>query len=183
MFTTTLAYPNGDSYTGQFSTNLAGVPVPHGYGTMTRVNGETHTGYYYEGRRHGQGQSYSTITQRHYNGGYVNDQEEGFATITRPGTYGGQRQYSGQVANNMRHGRGMQVETSTSGSIITFDGQWVNDQLVGQGSFKVTESGCTHTYEGTFVAGKLEGWGTYYNSWGVRYRAFFQAGSVIQWSV
>jgi hypothetical protein len=181
MQTSTLLYANGDRYVGQVTTNLAGVVLPHGYGTTTRANGDTHTGYYYEGRRHGQGQSYSVVNQRQYNGGFVYDREEGYATIIRPGTFGGQRQYAGYVANNQRHGEGKQWETSVSGRVTMYEGQWVNDQLVGRGKFIVSELGYSHWYEGNFVNGQLEGFGTYTNAaYGVKYNAVFQGGNVIQ---
>src|SRR5208282_3563330 len=114
MMTSTLYYPNGDSYVGQVTTNF-GITVPHGYGTMTRVNGDYYTGNFYDGRRHGQGQSYSVSTQRHYSGGFVCDREEGYATITCPGIFGGQRQYVGNMANNQRHGQGILWETTIGG--------------------------------------------------------------------
>ena len=181
--TSTLYYANGDSYVGQVSTNLSGITLPNGYGTMTRPNSDYYSGNFFEGRRHGQGQSYSVSTQRHYNGGFVYDREEGFATITCPGTFGGQRQYVGYMANNQRHGRGTFWEITTGGQTMMYEGLWVNDQLNGPGKYTVTDFGSMYCCEGNFVNGRLEGPGTYSNSpFGVKYSANFQAGNVIPWN-
>jgi hypothetical protein len=182
MQTETIVYINGDRYVGQTCRTCAGV-FPHGYGTMTKFNGDTYTGYYYEGRRHGSGQNYYASTQRFYNGGFSYDQEDGYATITCPAPYGGQRQYVGNVKNNQRHGAGRQVETSTSGRVVVYEGQWTYDQLSGPGKYTQTDCGTTIFCEGNFVNGRLEGWGWYSaSSSGSRCRALFQGGLVIQLS-
>lgn len=149
---------------------------------MTRPNGDTYTGNFYEGRRHGQGQSYSVSAQRHYSGGFSYDREEGYATITCPGTYGGQRQFVGYILNAQRHGRGQQWEIWPSGQTTMFDGEWVYDQLNGMGKFTITQYGVTHCYEGNFVNGLLEGFGTYSNTaQNIRYTAFYQSGNMVSW--
>jgi hypothetical protein len=180
---TSLSYANGDSYVGQVSTTYSGITLPHGYGTMTRPNGDFYTGNFFEGRRHGQGQSYSVAIQRHYSGGFVYDKEEGYATITCPGVFGGQRQYVGTMSNNQRHGQGILWETKPGGETTMYEGLWVNDQLNGPGKFSVTDYKSTCICEGVFVNGRLEGVGTYSNSpFGPKYNATFQGGNVIPWN-
>jgi hypothetical protein len=181
----TLVFPGGATYEGQVILTLGGLVVPHGYGTMRNLTGDIHTGNYYEGLRHGQGQSYSQTTQRYYNGAYVNGREEGFCTIACPSLNGGgTRQYVGSRSGGVRHGQGQLVEMMASGQTTVFEGVWYNDQLSGQGKFTFSQpGGGTHVYEGNFVGGRLEGWGTYMNTtaFNMRYNAFFQAGNVIQW--
>jgi len=182
MLTETLSYPNGDRYIGQVGRTTTGIIVAHGYGTSTKANGETYTGHYYEGHRHGQGQSYSPISQRHYNGGFVYDREEGYATITMPGNFGGQRQYIGYMSNNQRQGQGQQWETAVTGQVTVFEGMWSSDQLNGQGKYTISGIGFGQCYEGSFVNGKLEGLGTYTDTIsGAKYKGLFQGGNVIQW--
>lgn len=179
----TLVYPSGATYNGQVIVTLSGA-VPHGYGTMTNLTGDTHTGNYSQGLRHGQGQSYSSSTQRYYSGTYVNGREEGFCTITCPSlSGGGMRQYVGYRSGGLRHGQGQLVETLTTGQTTVFEGVWYNDQLNGQGRFTMSQpGGGTHVYEGNFVAGRLEGWGSYTNmTLNLRCSALFQGGNVIQW--
>lgn len=181
---TTLLYPNGNRYDGPFITNLAGVPVPHGYGTMSRVDGEIYSGSFFEGRRHGQGYSYHQATQRQYTGGYVDDREEGYGMIIRPGPFGGQQYYLGQVYDGLPHGRGMYVETASNGSITRYEGQWSSNQLTGPGKLTITEFGYTTVCEGTFVNWKLEGWGFLTSTlYGGPFGARFQSGNVTQWAV
>jgi len=182
----TLAYPSGATYNGEVIVTLTGGFIPHGYGTMTNLMGDTHSGNYYEGLRHGQGQSYSASTQRYYSGAYVMGREEGFCTITCPSFNGsGVRQYVGYRSGGVRHGQGQLIESMTTGETTIFDGVWVNDQLNGPGRFTISQPGApTHVYEGNFVTGRLEGWGTYMNlTLNVRYNVLFQGGNVIQWGV
>ena len=180
--TTTLYYPNGDIYVGQVSTTFNGVTLPHGCGTLTSPNGDYHIGNFSEGRRHGPGQSYSVTTQRHYNGGFVYDREEGFATITCPGSFGGQRQYIGNMANNVRHGQGILWESTVGGQTTTFEGIWQNDQLNWLGKYTISDFRSSHVYEGMFINGLLDGPGTYSNTlFGVKYNAMFQGGNMVSW--
>lgn len=181
-YSSSLYYPNGDRYAGQVHTSSTNTIVPHGYGTMAKVNGETYTGYFYEGLRHGQGQSYNTATQRLYSGSYQLDQEEGYATITKPGTNGGQRQYVGFMQRNQRHGSGRQWEMSVDGQIGCFEGVWSSDQLSGPGKYIVQGIGYGQCCEGVFVNGQLEGMGTYTDMiTGLRYNVLFSRGTVVQW--
>ena len=182
----TLVYSGGATYTGQVIVSPSGVLVPHGSGTMRNSTGDTHTGEYYEGFRHGQGQSYSTSTQRYYSGSYVNGREEGFCTLQCPSTSGGGvRKYVGVRSGGVRHGQGQLFETSLNGETTIFEGVWFNDQLSGPGRFALSQPGAgTHIYEGNFTGGRLEGWGTYMNTANyVKYNVFFQAGNVVQWGV
>jgi hypothetical protein len=182
MQTPTLICTNGDRYVGQTCRSYNGVVFPHGYGTMTKVNGDTYTGYYYEGLRHGSGQYYSASTQRYYNGGFSYDQEDGYAMITCPLPYGGLRQYVGWIKNGQRHGQGQQWETSASGKVTQFEGQWTYDQFNGPGKYTQTEYNTTICCEGTFINGRLEGWGWYSTSpYGTRKSALFQGGLAVRW--
>ncbi len=175
-------YPNADRYAGQVHISSNSTIVPHGYGTMIKANGETYTGYFYEGLRHGQGQSYSPATQRLYSGSYQLDQEDGYATITMPGINGRQRQYAGFMQQNQRHGSGRQWETSVDGQISCFEGVWINDQLCGQGKYIVQGIGYGQCCEGIFVNGQLEGMGAYTDMiTGLRYNVLFSRGTVVQW--
>lgn len=183
MQTQTLVYNNGDRYVGQTCRSCTGFLLPHGQGTMNKANGDTYTGYYHEGLRHGSGQYYSASTQRYYNGGFSYDQEDGQATIICPAPNGGQRQYVGNVKNNQRHGYGRQWETSASGKVTQFEGQWMYDQLNGPGKYTETECSQTSCCEGNFVNGRLEGWGWYWTApYGTKRKVVFQGGLVVQWS-
>jgi len=180
-YSSTLYYPNGDIYVGQVHTSATNIIVPHGYGSMTKVNGETYTGSFYEGLRHGQGQSYNAASQRHYLGTYNCDQEEGYATITRPAANGGQRQFTGYMVRNQRHGSGRQWETTANGQSACFEGIWTYDQLSGPGKFTIQGVGYGHLCEGTFVNGQLEGLGTMTDTvTGTRYSVRFQGGTAVQ---
>jgi hypothetical protein len=178
-----LMYTNGDTYFGQIST-FQGIVLPHGYGTLTKPTGDTHVGTFYEGRRQGQGQSFIVSSQRLYNGEFNCDREEGYAIITFPGTLGTQRQYSGYIMNGQRHGYGKQVEVLATGRTTLYEGDWACDQLNGRGKFIIMEGAVTHCYEGNFVNGRLEGWGTYSGTpLNVRYNVWFQGGIVTSWGL
>jgi hypothetical protein len=176
----TLYFQDGNIYHGPVAYSApASSYLPHGYGTMTRTTGDTYTGYFSQGYKHGQGTSYSHTQQRWYEGGFVADREEGYATVICPNDLGGQRTYRGAMENNMRHGRGQQMETTTAGRTILFEGTWNSDVLTGPGRFTLTEAGITHTYQGTFLNGRLEGWGTYNTSQSaVSYNVYFQGGNM-----
>jgi hypothetical protein len=180
--TPSILYTNGDKYFGQTYRTYTGYPLAHGYGTMYKANGDTYTGNYSEGRRHGYGQFYSASIKRQYIGGFRYDEEEGYATIICPVAHGGQRCYVGDVRKGKRHGQGRQSETSASGCVTQFEGQWVDDQLQGPGKYTKTECNTTTCCEGTFINGRLEGWGTYSSSsYGSKKSAFFQGGLVVRW--
>lgn len=174
-----LNYDNGDKYYGHTTETSDGNLLPHGYGTMTEVDGDWHRGYYHEGRRHGFGESYSVSTQRHYKGEFVHDEEYGDATITWPNPDGGQTRYIGKVKNGQRDGKGRQWATSSSGKVTQFEGVWQNDQLTGPGKKTEIEGGTTIYHSGHFVNGLLEGIGCYSISpYKVQYRVLFRAGVV-----
>jgi len=177
----TLYFQNGNIYTGSVYYDSATQSYhPHGYGSMTRPSGDTYTGSFSQGYKHGQGTSYSPNQQRTYQGGFVSDREEGYATISCPNDQGGRRTYMGYMQNNVRHGPGQQTETTNTGRTLVFNGTWINDMLSGPGTLALTEAGITHYYEGRFVNGKLEGDGTYCTSQnGIKYRAVYQGGNMV----
>jgi len=176
-----LYFQNGNIYTGSvYYDSLTRSYLPHGNGTMTTPSGDTYTGSFSQGYKHGQGVSSSPTRQRTYRGGFVSDREEGYATIICPTELGGQRTFVGYMQNNVRHGRGQQTETTNTGRTVVFDGTWSNDVLSGPGMFTLTEAGVTHFYQGSFTNGKLEGYGTYSTSQdGTRYNAIYQGGNMI----
>ena len=176
-----LYFQNGNIYTGSvYYDSLSRSYLPHGHGTMTTPSGDTYTGSFSQGYKHGQGVSTSPARQRTYRGGFVSGREEGYATIICPTEQGGQRTFVGYMENNVRHGRGQQTETTNTGRTVVFDGTWNNDVLIGPGMYTLTEAGVTQFYQGSFANGRLEGYGTYSTSQdGTRYNAIYQGGNMI----
>jgi hypothetical protein len=155
-----LSFGNGQIYIGQTVVSLTGIPVPHGYGTMTNVNGNYYRGNWRQGQRHGAGEQYDASTGRYYYGEFSNDREEGYATITRSGEYGETRRYEGYVRGSSRHGWGIQTEYSMNGTMTIFEGTWEYDTLQGWGRYTTTSSnGYSQKCEGMFVNGRLHGEG------------------------
>jgi len=179
----TLAYPDGRIYTGQVSLSVTGLFVPHGYGTDKRPNGETYTGSFFNGKKHGQGTRYDSTTQRTYRGGFVNDEEEGYATVTRPGAYGGRRDYVGYMCRGVRHGWGRQTQMNLAGEVTAWEGQWYMDVLTGMVSVTQSAYGTSNIkYEGVYINGRLEGagWCTDYTT-GLKRPVYFQNGNALQY--
>jgi radial spoke head protein 1 len=177
-----LDFQDGRVYNGQVTLSFTGLIVAHGYGTLQRRNGETYMGMFDRGKKHGQGTHYDPTIGRTYEGWYVNDEEEGSATVTRPGALGGRRNFVGYMYRGMRHGWGRQTETMPDGETVIWEGQWSMDVLDGMGS--VTLSGYYNarvTYEGRYVMGRLDGpgWATDYAT-NMRWQVYFQGGNVVQ---
>ena len=182
METLPLTYPDGRTYSGQVTISITGLLVPHGYGKMIKPNGDTYVGYWYDGKRHGQGTCYDASNGRTYTGGFVNDEEEGWAQVSRPGAFGGQKDYLGYVYHGYRHGWGRQTETASTGETTVFEGNWFNDELSGMGSVSHTQAGSGQCYQGNYKNGRLEGAGYCTDLvTGARRQVYFSCGNVSQW--
>ena len=93
----------------------------NGYGTYIWFNGDTddrswshgdkYTGYFLNGKMHGQG-VYYYINGDVYIGNYLNGKQSGYGVIT----YSFGEKFSGYFMNNLKHGKG--VITTTKGKEI-----------------------------------------------------------------
>lgn len=177
-----LTFTDGRTYIGQTVVSLTGIPVPHGYGTMTSLDGVYYRGNWHQGQRHGTGLQVDPSSGRTYYGAFVNDREEGYAIVTRSGYFGETRHYEGFIYWGNRHGQGIQIETMANGSKTIFEGTWEDDVLEGWGRYTTTSViGATQTYEGWFVNGQLQGQGYMVDSsrGNQRWPVTFAAGNVI----
>jgi hypothetical protein len=195
-------YLNGDSYYGQVWPVAVG-SMPHGYGRMINAStGLTYTGYWHQavwngygelqyangdaykgdfcqGRKHGNGESYTAASQRRYKGQFVNEVEEGLGEITAPNVNGGQGQriYRGYMHNGLRHGQGSLWLLDPYGQPTKFEGQWANGVLNGYGKI---ETKLQHL-SGNLINGNLEGSGTEKDiTTGKTYNVLFQGGRIVQ---
>ena len=111
---------DGDTYTGYFLNGLK-----HGYGTLIYSNGDIQEGLWEQGYITGQC-SYSWSSGNKYVGEFKNDKLNG------PGTFTGQEfTYEGDWYDDKRHGEG----TFTHSNGIEYSGQWNNDQMHGEGEY------------------------------------------------
>jgi hypothetical protein len=179
-----LVYADGRTYNGQTIISLTGLPIPHGYGTMTNAAGSFYRGTWNQNLRHGTGQSYDASTGRSYCGGFLDDREEGYAVVSRPGPLGDQRMYEGYIVESKREGWGRQTEISLNGTRTIFEGTWEDDVMEGWGKYTIMGNGSNEMYEGTFVDGILQGQGYMVDFLtGQRYRVTFTAGGNIMTKV
>jgi hypothetical protein len=167
-------YATGEVYTGDFSLNTW-----HGYGELVSRNGDTYKGQFYQGQKHGQGESYEAAKQKYYKGQFASGRQEGWGRITAPALAGapGQRVYEGFLKNDLRHGQGTLWFNDAYGQLTTFSGNWANGVLNGQGR----QQHPSQHLIGTFVNGSLEGNGTETDPMtGKTHAVLFQHGLVVQ---
>ena len=108
----------------------------NGYGHLKTLNGDYYKGEFVNDVRHGIGESYQALSQRHYNGGFRVGIEEGYAVITKVDSEknGGRKRYEGEVRNGRRHGRGKLSVTQLDGQTASLEGTWVTGLLHGPGN-------------------------------------------------
>ena len=134
-----------------------------GQGKTVLPNGDTYTGGYQNGKRHGQGKYRFKKSQAIYEGEYSQGKKHGRGVFHYPdgSKYDGQwvddlrsghgvythangDTYDGEWANNVREGRGVYTYSLTGSK---FEGLWTRDRRAGHGTIHHTN----HKFSGTFV--------------------------------
>jgi hypothetical protein len=116
--------------------------LPHGKGILTYPSQHVYDGEFQEGRSHGKGTSYGTIT-----------------TGARKGPF----KYEGFWLEDMMAGRGK--FTFPNGDV--YDGDWSKDKPNGTGMYTFKESGSR--YVGQMKDGERHGFGTFVHKDGTKY--------------
>jgi len=139
----TLILNDSSSYFGEFFMGTI-----HGRGTLCEKNGTVYVGEWVHGIRDGDG--YETLTDGSvYMGEYKEGKRHGVGTMLAKS--GGPVMYSGSWNEGLYHGEGVAVYRATSDSTsIDFDS-------------KLDSNLSTVQYEGSFVRGQLDGFGTLTN--------------------
>ena len=150
---------NGDSYTGDWDHG-----VFHGTGTYTWADGDSYTGDWAEGVRHGNG-TYTWADGSYYTGQFTEGKRTGQGTTV--GADGAV--YVGSYLDGKRNGRG----TQTLASGDRYDGDWVEDSRHGHGTYTWAGGG---SYAGDWVEGVRTGRGKYTASDGSVYEGDFLDG-------
>jgi len=101
----TFTFPDGSSYTGEFSTNATCAKVRNGRGTYTSLS-EKYTGSWLNDRMNGEG-TYNFASGAGYQGGFLDGHFHGFGTYTWPD---GAR-YSGNWLQSKMHGDGVYIDS------------------------------------------------------------------------
>ena len=137
------------------------------------ANGDTYTGRFVEGKKHGDGVyaaagAQGGITEGVWNNGIL----EGPVTITYPtgtfqGIYVNNRmvdgsgvyyfangdRYDGVFVDGRKHGPGRYTDVRNG---TVYDGEWVLGRREGYGVYTASDG---YAYEGEWIAGMKEGWG------------------------
>ena len=147
----TMQYTSGNTYTGPFVNGKR-----HGKGKFVwkeeKWKGDTYDGDWVEGKKHGKGK-YTYASGNTYDGDWTNDTRTGKGVFT----YANGETYIGDFVKGRKHGKGKY--TYASGN--TYNGDWVNDNRTGKGVFTYANG---DVYTGDFVENKKHGKGTY--TWG-----------------
>jgi len=154
-----------------------------GVATATFNNGDSYTGSYMGGKRHGKGK-YTFVAAGGgeeeedpkvvtYQGDYINGTKSGVGKFVYPdGSV-----YFGEWANNKRHGMG----TYTYPNGDRYCGQWVNGTKEGNGTYLYKADGTMVT--GTFNGDNcLSGSWEYYDEKDVRFSAEHAGSSTVRYS-
>ncbi|CAL8067975.1 unnamed protein product [Calicophoron daubneyi] len=120
----------------------------HGYGKAILPNGDSYEGMYENGKRHGEG-IYKFKNGARYDGHYQENRKHGLGTFYYPdGSI-----YEGMWTDGLRNGRGKY--TYINGDV--YEGEWRDHLRHGQGTY--TFFATKLRYEGTWKAGKMDGFG------------------------
>ena len=153
----TLTLEDGSSYDGTTYDD-----VPSGTGVLTMPNGDTYTGDFENGLRHGVG---TLCTDTHtYKGTWHGNKFHGLGTLH----YATGEMYDGEFSNGLRHGIGRLVESTRA----WYRGEWRHDRKHGRGSWHSDEG----MYEGQFQNGRRHGSGTMTYTNGSTYKGHWSRG-------
>jgi len=136
------AYPNGDSYEGQFKKGAR-----HGAGTYYDAGGPHYEGEFCEGMMEGAG-TYYYHKNEVYKGQWHESKRHGAGRFQ----YFDGAVYDGQWEDDMRHGTGSMSEADGS----VFEGQWEYDERSGEGKVTFADGG---KYQGLWARNRRHGFG------------------------
>ena len=124
----------GDTYTGYFLNGLK-----HGYGILQYSSGDILEGIWEEGLINETESTYTWKSGSKYVGGFKNDEMNGYGKFTN--TVG---EYEGDWHDGVRHGEGSFIHSNG----MTYSGQWSNDQKNGEGEYTSPQGSI---YVGSFM--------------------------------
>lgn len=135
--------------------------VLHGYGTRTKLNGDSYTGDWNYGACHGTG-TYTWASGDSYTGQWADGSRHGTGTYT----WADGDSYTGDWVEGARTGYG--IWTSSDGN--TYEGEFLNGKFHGQGTFTFAIG---DSYTGDWVEGMHHGYGIYTWANGTKYEGQF----------
>ena len=149
----TMQYASGNTYTGPFVNGKR-----HGKGKFVgkeeKWKGDSYDGDWVEGKKQGTGTYFWASSGNTYTGDWVSDNRTGKGTFR----FADGDVYVGEFVKGARHGKGKYIYASGN----VYDGDWVNGTRTGKGTYTYKNG---DVYVGDFVEGKKIGKGTY--TWGV----------------
>jgi len=89
-----------------------------------------------------------------YNGGWKDNEQEGYGVMQYPEKSGGDPLYEGEWSNGKKHGTGKY----TWGCGSVYEGEWKEGKKHGKGKYAMSSG---NVYEGDFVEDRWEGYGKY----------------------
>ncbi|MFH0893038.1 MAG: hypothetical protein V2A54_01280 [Bacteroidota bacterium] len=166
----TYTYANGSKYVGNTIANKR-----NGYGVFTWASGDKYEGGWKDGKKHGDGKYYfadgtsktgtwvedvyqetttsdQKVTTGKKTGCISGDCSNGFGTYV----FESGEKYAGNWKNDERNGKG----TNYFASGASYTGEWKDDKKHGQGSYTYKPESTLEKYDGTYIAGSMEGQGT-----------------------
>lgn len=152
-----LTLDDGSSYAGTTYED-----VPYGTGVLTMLNGDTYSGGFENGQRHGVG-TFCTDTYT-YKGLWRNNKFHGLGTLH----FVTGEMYDGEFSDGLRHGIGRLVESARA----WYRGEWRHDQKHGKGHCHSDDG----LYEGQFQNGRRHGSGTMTYQNGSTYKGHWSRG-------
>ncbi len=161
--TSTVKFPNGDSYEGEFENGLF-----HGYGVYTSSNGDRYEGQFREDVMSGQGTMIYKNGNK-YVGHFLNGKRNGLGELT----YSNGDIYRGEFRDDRRTGEGTYVFSNGS----RYEGEFLDGRRHGKGRY-VYPSG--DEYRGYFSNGKMDGVGICTYSNGQIIKGLWKSGRMVK---
>ncbi|CAK4667035.1 unnamed protein product [Aphanomyces euteiches] len=137
-----------------------------GLHTFVYENGDTYTGTFRKGKRHGHGKYVSKLTRHVYDGEWDLDQRHGKGVLT---SGSGDFIYDGDWCRDTRTGKGTCVFRGSE----NYTGQWQDNRFHGYGVYTDADGS---VYEGEFVQGVKQGMGKLTTSDHLVYKGEFFGG-------
>jgi hypothetical protein len=136
-------YPNGDTYSGEWKNGRR-----HGFGTLTKPNGFKYVGGFFEDSRHGKGEEVLRPAYK-FTGIFQKDKKSGYGRLEINGEY-----FEGSFKDDKLNGLGF---SGRLGGDKTFDGTFLNGVKSGQGTLFFDDG---RKYIGQFNEDLMNGTGT-----------------------
>eukprot|EP00597_Dinobryon_sp_UTEXLB2267_P012910 CAMPEP_0170112662 /NCGR_PEP_ID=MMETSP0020_2-20130122/9312_1 /TAXON_ID=98059 /ORGANISM="Dinobryon sp., Strain UTEXLB2267" /LENGTH=831 /DNA_ID=CAMNT_0010338641 /DNA_START=18 /DNA_END=2513 /DNA_ORIENTATION=- len=167
----TYTWSDGSSYIGDIKAGKR-----DGVGKFMGSSKQIYEGEWRMGKRNGQGKIFynleKTVT---YSGDWVDDLREGYGVMK----YSSGASYEGEWRADKKCGLGIMQWRATD---ELYSGQWENDEphgtgehIWGEGTMKGTmKKQLCNMYRGSFVAGKREGFGTFFYMNGSQYTGYWK---------